>query len=311
MTFPTRLLATLMVPAAVVCTQQAMALSPAEINAIARGTTVRVEGKTAGSGVIIKRTGKIYTALTVAHLFASQKNITVVTSSGQSHTVSPSAVRLLPGLDLAIFQFASSQDYPVAKLGNSDQIAGEIYVAGYPLPTAALNKSFYNLTNGTVTAKALRSLENGYALLYSNTTLPGMNGGPVLDDEGRLVAIHGLTDTPEPIQKQSINPQIYTHTGFNLGIPINAFSSRISKAGLNLNPLPKEKPSSPPTADDYYVRGGAFLQRGDYEQALADYTQALQLRPDFAEAYSNRQKIYFWQGNYQRAVADGNRAIQL
>jgi tetratricopeptide (TPR) repeat protein len=323
MTFAAKL-AALAVPAAVVCMQPVMAepaftgnspaaiaLKPSDINAIAKGATVRIEGKASGSGILIKRVGDIYTGLTVAHLFTPQKESAVITSSGQSHTVSSTAVRLLPGLDLAVFQFTSSQTYPVAELGNSDQISETVYVAGYPLPTAALNKTSYNMTNGTVTAKAMRTLKNGYALLYSNATLPGMNGGPVLDSKGRLVAIHGLTDTLGPIQAQSINPQIYTNTGFNLGIPINAFSSRISKAGLNLNPVSTVPSSTPPTADDYYVRGSAFLQRGDYQQALSDYTQAIRLQPDFAEAYGNRQKIYFWQGNYQQAVADGNRAIQL
>ncbi len=311
MTFPSRILAALAVPAALVCMQDAHALSADKINTLAKGATVQVEGKMSGSGVLIKQVGTIYTGLTVGHLLPQQKKITVVTSSGQSHTVSPSAIKLIPGLDLAIFQFSSSQTYPVAELGDAEQIEGEIYVAGYPLPTAALNERSYRFTNGTVTAKALRPLKNGYSLLYSNTTLPGMNGGPVFDDEGQLVGIHGFTDTPEPVQKNSINPQVYTQTGFNLGIPINAFSSRIAKSGLNLNPISAEPSSSPPTADDYFVRGGAYLQRGNYEKALADYSQAIQLRPDFAEAYGNRQKIHFWQGKYQQAIEDGNRAIQL
>jgi len=38
------------------------------------------------------------------------------------------------------------------------------------------------------------------------------------------------------------------------------------------------------TAQDYLVRGRAFRQRGDLDFAIHDFTMALQLKPDFAEA---------------------------
>lgn len=285
----------------------AAALTTAEINQIAQGITVRVDSPSPGSGVLIQRSGDTYTLLTTARVATSQA-VTIITSSGQSHTAS--TIRRIPGFDVAVVQFQSSQRYPIATLGNSNQVTGKTFVAGYPLPTAALNDTVYAFTEGTMTANAKRPLQNGYALVYSNATQPGMIGGPVLDSNGRLVGIHGLNAASPPIQ--SINPELSIHTGFNVGLPLNLFLSWVSQTGLSLNlPALSPFPTLPPLAEDYFLRGGSYLQRGNIQGALADYTQAIRLKPAFAAAFASRQQLYFWQGNYQQSIADGNRAIQL
>ncbi len=289
----------------------ANALTTNEINRIAKSITVRVESQSPGSGVIIKRSGNTYTVLTAARVVNSKQALTVVTPSGQAQAVLATDLKIIPGVDLAVFQFKSTQAYPVARLGNSDQLSGQIYVSGYPLPTAALNNTYYYFTQGVVKANALRPLKRGYAMVYTNNTQPGMSGGPILDSKGRLVGIHGMANAPTPVQRQSINPQIYAH-GFNIGVPLNFFLSRASQTGLRLGlPTPPPRPTPQPTAEDYFLRGGAFLLLGNPQGALASYTQAIRLKPNFAEAYSNRQKINVWQGNYRQAIADGNRALQL
>ena len=75
---------------------------------------------------------------------------------------------------------------------------------------------------------------DGYALVYSNSTLPGMSGGPVLDPEGQLIGIHGRADTATKVQDQNLNPDIYVKSGFNLGIPINTFTTLAPKAGIDV-----------------------------------------------------------------------------
>jgi hypothetical protein len=45
---------------------------------------------------------------------------------------------------------------------------------------------------GQVTANRKRVFKDSYALLYSNDTLPGMSGGPVLNSEGKVVGSHGI-----------------------------------------------------------------------------------------------------------------------
>jgi tetratricopeptide (TPR) repeat protein len=58
-------------------------------------------------------------------------------------------------------------------------------------------------------------------------------------------------------------------------------------------------------------RGVAYRHKGEYERALQDYEQAIQLNPSNANAYNNRGIIYRIKGEYGRAIADYDEAIWL
>ena len=42
----------------------------------------------------------------------------------------------------------------------------------------------------------------------------------------------------------------------------------------------------------YINRGHAYINKGDYDRAIADYTEAIRLDPKYAIAYGNRGKAY-------------------
>jgi hypothetical protein len=65
------------------------------------------------------------------------------------------------------------------------------------------------------------------------------------------------------------------------------------------------------TAQAYLYRGDTAADSHEYDRAIADYTQAIHMQPDFAEAYNNRGYAYYWQGQYLNAIADYDRAIAL
>jgi hypothetical protein len=46
----------------------------------------------------------------------------------------------------------------------------------------------------------------------------------------------------------------------------------------------------------YFYRGNAYHEKGDYDRAIADYDQAIQLQPDYPMAYFNRGNIYTLRG---------------
>ena len=53
------------------------------------------------------------------------------------------------------------------------------------------------------------------------------------------------------------------------------------------------------------------LTRGDYDGAIADYTRALELKPDYAEALNNRGYAWVKKGNLGQALKDFSRAIEI
>ena len=64
-------------------------------------------------------------------------------------------------------------------------------------------------------------------------------------------------------------------------------------------------------AEFFLKRGEDFAGGHDYNRAIADYSTAIQLKPDSAEAYNDRGFAYYLRGDCDRAIADYTRAIEL
>ena len=61
----------------------------------------------------------------------------------------------------------------------------------------------------------------------------------------------------------------------------------------------------------YNDRGAAFAEAGHYDEAITDYTRALEIEPKHAEFYNNRGAAYREKGQYDQALADFNRALEI
>ena len=68
---------------------------------------------------------------------------------------------------------------------------------------------------------------------------------------------------------------------------------------------------NPNYAEAYTNRGLAYQNKGDYDRAIEDHNKALDLNPSYAEAYFNRGGAYKSKNNYDRAIADFNKATDL
>lgn len=58
-------------------------------------------------------------------------------------------------------------------------------------------------------------------------------------------------------------------------------------------------------------RGWAYRRKGDYDDAIRDYDRAIQLQPDYAEAYNGRGLAYYEKKEYQLAIQDYTQAIRI
>ena len=217
--------------------RSASAQTAREVARVAIPTTVQINNLLApnsgGSGVIIAKDDETYTVLTANHVVANPNSeYEIVTSRENSHTVTnvinldfdPEPER---GIDLAIVQFESDEDYPIAPVTDSEEatVGSGIYISGYPLPGTPGEEREYSFTNGII-SNVRSSDEEGYLLRYDAVTRRGMSGGPVFDVSGRVVGIHGQGETTgvtEVVTREGTQGQEEAKTGFNFAIPANTF----------------------------------------------------------------------------------------
>lgn len=65
------------------------------------------------------------------------------------------------------------------------------------------------------------------------------------------------------------------------------------------------------TADQYNLRGLKHYNKENFEEALADYNQAIEINSTKAYYFNNRGALYLNQGKLNKALADFNTAIEL
>jgi len=176
-----------------------------DIYHLTQSKTVRViKADSAGSGVIIAKQGNIYTVLTNWHVVDPDNSPAILTADDQQHQLVQSP-RHIGNLDLAILQFESKIQYPIAEISTNIPTVGEkVYAAGFPLTlgkienTVSLGNQAFRLTQGKISIVPAKSFPEGYRLGYTNDTQQGMSGSPIFDDRGKLVGIHGRGKYRDP-----------------------------------------------------------------------------------------------------------------
>jgi len=311
----------------------AHALTASQVQQVARGVTVLIDGINPGSGVIVARDGNTYTVLTARHVVGSQDEYTVVTHGGDRYPLDYRRIRFLPGVDLALLSFTSPRSYPVATLANYpyDTRFRNVLTAGW-LARPRQWKFTAGLLGDRSFALAMTQepQPQGYDLFYSNLTEVGMSGGAVLDLSGRVIGIHGRS-AGEQI-RDSQQGTVRVKRGFSSGIPIATFLRLLPRVSPALRLQVDNTPPSPVTtaelnsirpfltvdslpanasAADWTNRGNQLYRVGQLQDALAALDQAVQIQPDFYPAWYERGNVLFAMRRSTEALASYDRTIQL
>ena len=226
--------------------QPVSALTPVQVNDIAKPITVMIGGLDGkGSGVIIAKNGNTYTVLTANHVVkkAGYGIYEIITHDGQKYPMENKA-QIVGKLDLALVRFTSSQNYPLAKIADSRTVkeGATVYNSGFPIPSISNSqeRNYFFLTS-QITARGRR--ENlGYDLFLSGSPRPGMSGGPILNDQGEVIGIYGKAEF-------GISESALARDGVQ-GIPTEKFPNLISNIQNNTqantprnNPSPTNEPT--------------------------------------------------------------------
>jgi tetratricopeptide (TPR) repeat protein/S1-C subfamily serine protease len=325
----------------------------AELETKAKGFTVRIDSSSTanGSGVIIAKKGNIYTVLTAAHVLcekiAEEKTCvnftyTVVTSDGKTRKIEKSTIIRQEGVDLAVFQFESQDNYPVAEIANYNPNTGDfVFAAGFP--KIGDNPSKWLFSGGTInekergliqtrqsdlsneqggTLQSVASLTGGYELVYTSITFGGMSGGAVLDSQGRVIGIHGRSEGAEGGKIQ---------LGFSLGIPISTFiglqerfkvkPQLLTTAQPQVSPQQKLEiiqaitgvivPNTNAKADIWIQRGGQLWRLARDEEAIKAFDEAIKQNDpkNVYLAWYGKGLALVYLGKYQPAIEALQQAI--
>jgi len=196
----------------------AIAQDASAIARIAKAITVRIEGSTQGSGVIVKREGNRYTVLTAWHVVSGNQpgeEVDIYTLDGQRYPMEQGSIKRIKETDTATLTFSSSASHPIPSIASKIAPAEDVYIFGFPLDSPGLLKAsaakiigntncqsqvasgslLYKVTvpKNHIEEGGLRErYETSHKLILhpSLDVRNGMSGGPIFTKDGLLVGHH-------------------------------------------------------------------------------------------------------------------------
>lgn len=206
-----------------------------------------------------------------------------------------------PKRDLAVIELPSlpPEANELKLAADSPATAGTVHTVGNPgrthVPDGQTPDPLWKYTRGEVSSvfhqKDVREggqVIDAMVVETQEPINPGDSGGPVVDDDGRLVAVNSG----------------YQKAG-------NAVSYAIDVTEVKAFLAESLAYYHPATAADWRKRGAHYFARQRYEAAAEDFSAALRLEPGDAVTYRNRADCYRGRSLWERAIADYVQALRI
>ncbi len=264
----------------------------------AKASTVRITGGNlsriwAGSGFFVQP-DKIVTNLHVV----TQSGLIFAKQEGHAKVWTVEGVTAFDRKNDLVILKVSSEGIPLP-LADSDAVkkGDSVYASSYP------GGKEYKLTEG----KVHRFRPEERVMLTTAEISSGSSGGPMLNSAAEIIGIgFAVGDT------------------YSFAIPSNILKALLSQEG-ETQPLMQWYQQDSVRAYRIYHQGFARYGENDYNGAITDFSQAIQLDPKFASAYHFRGHAYSYHGEteaeqgrmtksrkyFQDSIADYTEAIKL
>jgi len=227
-------------------------------------TTQSAMGGSLGSGFIVEENGIIVTNF---HVIASAENVVVKLKNGRSYPVT-GIVDYDPIRDVCVLKI-DANNLDVISLGSSDNLiqGQKVLVIGAPLGLE------YSISDGLLSGQ--RDSFGQEVIQFTAPISPGNSGGPLFNIQGQVIGITTFTN----VGGQNLN----------FAIPIN-------KAKKYIHSYSKmsfiEFVTSLSDKQSLYNLGVELLEAGNTELALDYFYRAVELDPEFVDAYVALSDIY-------------------
>ncbi|MCU0526871.1 MAG: serine protease [Elainella sp. Prado103] len=175
-------------------------MSTEQIYELAQAITVKVfAGNTWGSGILVDKENNTYTVLTSRHLINLGDEYHVQTLDGRVYPAQKLESWQSETNDIEVLKFQGSHaSYQLASLGSltTVNVGDMVFAAGYSFEVELSQPTDFVLTPGQVSLVLDQALEHGYRIGYTNSVAQGMSGGPLLNDHGQVIGVHGMDKYP-------------------------------------------------------------------------------------------------------------------
>jgi tetratricopeptide (TPR) repeat protein len=131
----------------------------------------------------------------------------------------------------------------------------------------------------------------------------GHRQGPIADSRLKQLAAAGELLPTDLVWKQGLARWVPASKVRGL------FAGKARVTGLERSPT--GKPPAEATFTHHLVCGDLFVERASFEQAIAEYTEALRLDPKSSVAYCGRAAAYRKKGDLDRALVDCNLSLRF